>query len=137
VTTAARPADFEASISFVCDNGLAQIGGIAVNELQVFSPDPSACAANSEDFSGNIYGHGHEALYRDIVADMRHGVPYPVAPDDCLGTISLLHAFYRSSELGTGVPVDGTAVSERLGRPDEELANLYRTPELAEGDTRA
>lgn len=137
VTTAARPDDFEASISFVCENGLAQIGGIAVNELQVFSPDKAACAANSEDFSGNIYGHGHEALYRDIVADMAGRAPYPVTADDCFGTISLLHAFYRSSELGTGVTVGGTSVSERLGRPDDALANLYRTPELPGGDSRA
>ena len=43
VTTAARPIDFEASLSLVCENGLAQIGGIAVNELQVYTPDPDAC----------------------------------------------------------------------------------------------
>src|SRR5581483_3506716 len=58
VTTAARPDDFEASISFVCEKGLAQIGGIAVNELQVFTPDPKSCPEWSEDFSGNVYGHG-------------------------------------------------------------------------------
>ena len=34
ITTAARPIDYEASLSLVCENGLAQIGGIAVNELQ-------------------------------------------------------------------------------------------------------
>ena len=34
VTTAARPQDFEASISIIGSKGMAQIGGIAVNELQ-------------------------------------------------------------------------------------------------------
>ena len=34
ITTAARPDDFEASISLVCEKGLAQIGGIAVNEFK-------------------------------------------------------------------------------------------------------
>ena len=42
VTTAARPDDFEASLSIVGSKGLAQIGGKAVNELQLFSPDPKA-----------------------------------------------------------------------------------------------
>ena len=37
-TTAARPDDFEASLSIVGSQGLAQIGGIGVNELQVFTP---------------------------------------------------------------------------------------------------
>ena len=128
VTTAARPGDFEASISLVCEKGLAQIGGIAVNELQVFTPDPTACEANSEDFSGNVYGHGHGDMYRDIAAFFKNRTPYPVDRDDCLQTIQLLHAFYRSDEAGDWVDVDDSSESPRLGRPDEALANLYRTP---------
>ena len=52
ITTAARPIDYEASLSLVCENGLAQIGGIAGNELQGYTPEPAACASESEDFSG-------------------------------------------------------------------------------------
>ncbi len=131
-TTAARPDDFEASISFVCSEGLAQIGGIAVNELQAFTPDPVACAANSEDFRGiqghgAVYGFGHTEMYRDIVADFRGESPYPVDRQDCLKTLELLHAFYRSDEAGGWVTVDGNASSERLGRPDDAISALYRT----------
>lgn len=131
VTTAARPADFEASLSLVCEKGLAQIGGIAVNELQVFTPDPGACAASSEDFSGNIYGHGHRAMYRDLAAFWHHGEPYPINRDDCLNTLKLLHAFYRSDECGAWVDVDSKEESSRLGHPDEALMDLYRTPMIA------
>lgn len=132
-TTAARPDDFEASISFVCSEGLAQIGGIAVNDLQVFTPDPAACAENSEDFKGieghgAVYGFGHTEMYRDIVADFRGEAAYPVDRHDCLKTLGLLHAFYRSDEAGGWVTVDGNASSERLGRPNEEISNIYRTP---------
>lgn len=130
VATSARPHDFEASISLVCERGLAQIGGIAVNELQVFTPDPPACALHSEDFSGNIYGHGHGDMYRDIAAFFSRQAPYPVDRKDCLGTIKLLHAFYRSDEKGGWVDVDGAEESTRLGRRDENLANLYRTPQI-------
>lgn len=128
VTTAARPDDFEASISLVCENGFAQIGGIAVNELQIFTPDPSTCAENSEDFSGNIYGHGHGYMYRDISAFFNQQIPYPVPRNDCLSTIKLLHSFYRSAESGTWVDVMSDEESVRLGRADESLANIYRTP---------
>lgn len=132
-TTAARPDDFEASISVVGSKGLAQIGGIAVNELQVFTLDPAACAVNSEDFVGvkglgAVYGFGHTEVYRDIHAFFRNGTPYPVFRDDCQATLKLLHAFYRSDEAGGWVNADSDEQSVRLGRPDEEVSNLYRTP---------
>ncbi len=128
VTTAARPDDFEASLSIVGSKGLAQIGGIAVNELQIFTPDPDACKDNSEDFSGSIYGHGHEAMYRDIAAFFNEASPFPVSKEDCLNTIKMLHAFYRSDELNSWVNVKNEKESERLGLPNEEISNLYRTP---------
>jgi UDP-N-acetyl-2-amino-2-deoxyglucuronate dehydrogenase len=127
VTTAARPIDYEAAISLVCENGLAQIGGIAVNELQVFTPDPAACATWSEDFSGNVYGHGHRVIYQDIARTLLGGVPYPVDRSDCLGTVQLLNALYRSDETGEPVDVASAGESTRLGRPDDALASLYRT----------
>lgn len=132
-TTAARPGDFEASISIVGAKGLAEIGGIAVNELRTFTPDPAACTANSEDFqgikgAGAVYGFGHVQMYRDVVADLAGEAPYPVDRDDCLATLKLLHAFYRSDEAGGGVPVDSGEESVRLGRPNESISKLYRTP---------
>ena len=121
------PIDYEASLSLVCENGLAQIGGIAVNELQVYTPDPAACGANSEDFSGNVYGHGHEQLYREIAEFFRTGTPFSVPFEDARETIKLLNAFYVSDEQGGFVDVAAAGDSARLGRQDEELANLYRT----------
>ena len=55
VTTAARPQDFCAEISILGSQGLAQIGGIAVNELQIYTPNPSSCGVYSEDFSACIW----------------------------------------------------------------------------------
>jgi len=133
VTTAARPDDFEASLSIVGSKGLAQIGGIAVNELQIFTPDPAACAVHSEDFEGikghgAVYGYGHWDMYRDIAAFYRDGAAYPVDRQDCLGTLKLLHAFYRSDEAGAWAGVADEGQSARLGRANEDIANLYRTP---------
>jgi UDP-N-acetyl-2-amino-2-deoxyglucuronate dehydrogenase len=127
ITTAARPIDFEASISLVCENGLAQIGGIAVNELQIYTPDPAACRQNSEDFSGNVYGFGHGKIYQQIVDSLRGDAPFPVTCADTRATIQLLNAFYVADEAQAWVEVDSAGDSSRLGRVSEELANLYRT----------
>ena len=128
VTTAARPDNFGASLSIVGSKGLAQIGGIAVNELQTFTPDPTACEIFSEDFSDNVYGNGHQKMYADIAASFNKGDAYPVSREDALGTIKLLHAFYRSDEIGGWVNVDNKDQSVRLGRPNEAVSDLYRTP---------
>jgi UDP-N-acetyl-2-amino-2-deoxyglucuronate dehydrogenase len=132
-TTAARPDDFEASISIIGSQGLAQVGGIAVNELQVFTPDEKACTKYSENFqgikgAGAVYGHGHGLMYRDIVSFFTDGRAYPVSRNDCLDTLKLLHAFYRSDEVGGWVDVDSDKQSDRLGRPNDAISNLYRTP---------
>ena len=128
VTTAARPIDFEASISLVCEKGLAQIGGIAVNELQIYTPDPSACAQNSEDFSGNVYGNGHGKIYEQIVEAFCGRQAFPVTYRDTLATIQLLNSLYVADEVREWVDVATAGDSTRLGRPDEQLATLYRTP---------
>jgi UDP-N-acetyl-2-amino-2-deoxyglucuronate dehydrogenase len=127
VTTAARPIDYEASLSVIGSKGLAQIGGIAVNELQVFSPNPSECSKYSEDFSDCVYGNGHEVLYKNIYRNMRYNEPYSVSFDDCLGSIKLLNAFYQSDELSNWKILNDGGESSRLGRQDEKISELYRT----------
>jgi UDP-N-acetyl-2-amino-2-deoxyglucuronate dehydrogenase len=127
ITTAARPIDYEASLSLVCENGLAQIGGIAVNELQIYTPEPDACAKNSEDFSGNVYGHGHVKLYEEILAFFEKREPFPVDYEDTLSTIQLLNSFYVADETKNWVNVAAAGDSARLGMPDDSLAKLYRT----------
>lgn len=133
ITTAARPVDYEASLSLVCENGLAQIGGIAVNELQTYTPDPAACARYTEDFSGSVYGNGHVKLYEEIAAFFAEGKPFPVDEQDTLSTIQLLNAFYLADEARSWVEVADAGDSKRLGRPDPQLAGLYRTRPLNGG----
>jgi UDP-N-acetyl-2-amino-2-deoxyglucuronate dehydrogenase len=127
ITTSARPDDFEASISILGSKGLAQIGGIAVNELQLFTVDPQATQSASEDFSSCVYGNGHKKLYEDILNHFMGQTPYPVTQSDAFNTISLLHAFYVSSETNKKVNPAESLESLRLGEPDPKLETLYRT----------
>ena len=71
ITTAARPDDFEGSITLVCSKGMAKISGIASNELVIFSPNNNDCKKYSDDFKdlpgrGKVYGRGHYDAYIDI-----------------------------------------------------------------------
>lgn len=132
VTTAARPDDFEASLSIVGSKGLAQLGGIAVNKLEVFTPNPSDCETYSDDFAdlpdrGRVYGRGHGRMYEDIASFFVEGKPYPVSMDDCAGTLGLLHSFYSSDERGGWVNINDKVESNRLGRQNEAISDLYRT----------
>ncbi|CAN1498533.1 MviM Predicted dehydrogenases and related proteins [Burkholderiaceae bacterium] len=127
ITTAARPIDYEASISLVCENGLAQIGGIAVNELQIYTPDASACSEYSEDFSGNVYGYGHAKFYKELVSDLSMRYQFSICEQDVLETIRFLNALYISDENNNWVELRECGDSKRLGKPDEKLSQLYRT----------
>lgn len=128
VTTAARPDDFEASISIVAENGLAQIGGKAVNELEIFTPEPEQCPLNSEDFTGSVYGNGHQFLYQSIADHFLKGTEYLISEQDCYSSIQLLHSFYVSDEQQSRVCLQDNLSSSRMGKPDEALRALYHSP---------
>jgi len=128
ITTAARPDDFEASISIVGSKGIAVISGEATNKLITFSPDPAQCEANSEEFE-MVYGYGHREMYRDIADVLTNNCPPPVSFEDGMRTLTLLHGIYRSAELETWVDLSEKNQSERLGRPNDFISNNYRTPE--------
>jgi predicted dehydrogenase len=130
VTTAARPNDFEASLSIVAEKGLVQLGGLAVNELQIFTPDPAQCPLHSENIP-DAYGFGHITVYRNLVAALRGERLFPVTRDDALCSLRLLHAFYKSDEAHGWVEVGLPGQSTRLGRANEAISELYRTRELS------
>ncbi len=136
ITTAARPQDFEASVSLVGSKGIAKIGGIAVNELQEFviqGFEKNICELKefNEDFSESVYGNGHKFLYRDIVSHIFGKQKFPQDLNDSFQTLKVLHALYRSHESG-GLPIklmDGEGIgleSKNLGKYNRELSQLYQ-----------
>ncbi len=130
IMTSARPDDFEASVSCVCENGLAVIAGIATNVLQTFSPDPARTQDFSETFP-TVYGFGHNHVMQSVVDTLLLDKTPLITFDDGVNTLKLLHAIYKSDELNGWVDVDTAGDSARLGRADETLSALYRTPAAA------
>ena len=102
------------------------IGGWATNDLITFSPDPEQEKLHSEVFS-DVYGFGHKQIYTGVYeAIVNNGKP-AIEFDDAMGTIQLLHAIYRSAELGEWVNISDKLESARLGQPDEDISLLYRS----------
>ena len=126
ITTAARPDDFESSISVLGDKGIAIVGGWATNELITFSPDPEEEKLNSEVFP-DVYGYGHKQIYVGVFEAINNNEKPAVEYDDAMNTIKLLHSIYRSAEIGDWIQVADELTSNYFGRPNEEISKLYRT----------
>lgn len=126
ITTAARPHDYESSLSIVGTKGTAMLGGWATDKLVTFSPRPEDEQAYSDSFA-DAYGFGHNDIYRGAYDTVVSGGRPAVEFEDAMKTISFLHAVYVSAERGDWVEVAERHESTRLGRPDEALAALYRT----------
>ena len=124
ITTAARPKDFNASISLVGSKGLAQIGGIALNELQIFTPRETECKKRSEKIP-NPYGFGHYYFYKDVSKFFSNKKKLPITYNDCLKTINLLNAFYISDEINKSFFIKGFKDSKRLGRKNIKISKNY------------
>ena len=121
-TTAARPQDFEASLSVVGENGLAVVGGIALNEIQTWSfvepqeSDAEVQSACSQDVP-NGYGLSHIQLLQATFDSLLAGVTTPPIPvEDTIPTIELVHALYRSNEERRWVSLFDKPCSRLLGR---------------------
>jgi predicted dehydrogenase len=124
-TTAARPQDYEASLSIVGEKGLAVVGGIALNSIETWSfvdaqpEDADAPRLHSQDVP-NGYGLSHGPLLQEIVSALRAGsTSPPVTAADAISTTELVHALYRSHELGGWVSLADRPESAFLGRPSK------------------
>lgn len=122
-TTAARPRDFEASLSVVGERGMAQIGGIALNELQTWEFDEPRSGDDempqrASEAVPNGYGLSHHPMIADAVDRLERGeTTAPVPVRDGLDAVELVHAIYTSIEKGGWARLADHPRSTLLGRP--------------------
>jgi UDP-N-acetyl-2-amino-2-deoxyglucuronate dehydrogenase len=121
-TTAARPQDFEASISIVAEGGMVEVGGIALNKIVQWRfvdarpDDANVPQLHSQDVPTG-YGLSHGPLLQEILDRLERGaIDPPIRSSDVIPTVELVHALYRSTEVGGWVRMKDRPLSERLGR---------------------
>lgn len=121
-TTAARPEDFEASISVVGEKGFAVIGGIALNKIDKwrFVEELPEDKTIPQEYSQDVptgYGLSHGPLLQKIVDRLIAGrIDSPITGSDSVHTIRLVHALYHSAEICGQVKMDENLLSLRLGK---------------------
>ena len=120
-TTAARPEDFEASMSIVGENGMVEIGGIALNLINTWKfvnptiEDEEIPTKYSREVPSG-YGLSHGPLIQKIVNILKQGkITPPISGFDSLPTISLVHALYSSDENRSWVKLESKPISKKLG----------------------
>ncbi len=137
-TTATRPLnkDIEASISIFGENGVAIIGGVSVNRLDMWTLDDIVLSEFSED-PPNVYGFGHDQIINNVVEVLSVGGGPLITAEDALMSVRLLNAIYSSIESGNKeVRLRDGLVSSRLGVIDaasNDIANMYRTEYVLRG----
>ena len=120
-TTAARPRDYEASLTVTSEGGVARVGGIALNRVDEFdfvrplASDPQTAEAASQNVPTG-YGLGHGTLLREIADRLKTGITdAPVNAIDSVHTCEIIHALYQSDERRQWVAVGEASLSARLG----------------------
>ncbi len=121
-TTAARPDDFEASISIVGEKGIAEVGGVALNEIKQwkFIDEKDDLNYMREKFSQNVpsgMGLSHYTLLKKIVETLVNNENKPIiSGEESLNTTRLIHAIYKSDEEKKWIELSQNPVSSRLGK---------------------
>lgn len=74
-TTAARPKNFEGSLTVISEKGIVRVGGHALNVLE--RDTTGLMASQLMEYSGgdvdSVYGEGHQGVYQDILSDINGG----------------------------------------------------------------
>jgi len=126
-TTAARPEDFEASLSVVGEKGMVLVGGIALNKIETWkfidshSDDkkiPKECSQEVE----TGYGMSHGPLLQKAIDTLNNdNIDAPISAKDGIETTKVIHALYTSDENKGWVKLEDKPISKRLGKYNNNL----------------
>jgi len=121
VTTAARPEDIEASLSVVGEEGMAVIGGIALNLVDTWSfvdpqPEDETLPQTHSQHVPTGYGLSHGPFLQEIIDRLARGQSdAPIPGDEAVKAVNLVHALYASCESGAWTHLVDEPRSQRLG----------------------
>lgn len=104
VTMLAYPKNLEGSITLLGEKGAARVGGVAVNEIQIWrfdsqkDYDQQVETANYETTS--VYGVGHPLYYKNVIDTLRGRAEPETDGREGLKSLELLIAAYLSARDG-------------------------------------
>ncbi len=107
VTMLTYPQNFEGSITILGEKGTVRIGGVAVNDIQLWKfdeprdYDSDVKSASYETMS--VYGYGHQLYYKNVIDVLRGRAAPETDGREGLKSLELLIAAYLSAREGRAV----------------------------------
>lgn len=121
-TTAARPRDFEASISVLGEGGFVEVGGRALNkivnwEFEESTDEDDLEVENSSEEVSEGFGLSHPRLLQEVFDNLnRESTIAPVSGIEAAECVKLVHAIYTSHEEGKWINLSDNPESKYLGK---------------------
>lgn len=107
VTMLAYPQNLEGSITILGEKGTARVGGVAVNEIQMWEFDQPRDYDNEVKAASyqttSVYGFGHPVYYRNVIDTLRGDAEAETDGREGLKSLELLIAAYLSARDGKTV----------------------------------
>jgi len=125
-TTATRPKDLEGSISILGDTGSVEIGGFALNELNVWQfskpqPEDAVMIQRWGRNASHPYGFAHAQYYSHVVDCIQHNKQQLVDGLEGRRSLELITAIYESIETSAEVKLRFWPTRCRLGHAPRPL----------------
>ena len=116
-TTAIRPRDLEGSVSFLGSKGAAVINGFSMNEMGDLQLEDDSYLNGSNDMLANPkdFAYSHYMFYKSFVENHNNKSPQLVDGREALKSLQIVHAIYKSNELGREIFFDSDDINSRLG----------------------
>jgi UDP-N-acetyl-2-amino-2-deoxyglucuronate dehydrogenase len=109
VTMLTYPKNLEGSITILGERGTVRIGGVAVNDIQIWdfseSKDYDADIKTANYETSSVYGFGHPLYYANVVEVMRGKAEPETDGREGLKSLELLIAAYLSARDGRTTPL--------------------------------
>lgn len=109
VTMLTYPRNLEGSITLIGETGTVRIGGTAVNKVEhwqfaSYDDDDKLIEAASTN-PPNVYGHGHEVYYHNVLAVLRGEAAPDTDGRSGRKSLELILGIYESAKTGSEVPL--------------------------------
>ena len=101
VTMLTYPKNLEGSITIIGEKGTARVGGVAVNEIQIWDfaepRDYDATVREASYATTSVYGFGHPLYYKNVIDVLRGEAEPETDGREGLKSLEVLIAAYRSA----------------------------------------
>lgn len=112
VSMLAYPKNLEGSITILGEKGSVRIGGVAVNDIQIWDfdepHDDDEKVKNASYETTSVYGFGHPLYYDNVIRSLRGEAEAETDGREGLKSLELLIAMYQSARDGkrVGLPLE-------------------------------